>query len=244
VESLSQKVHTVSPSGLVPFLKITDMDENQEITVNDSLAICEFLADLRPDLPLWPHDWQLRSRARSAAAEMHSGFVNIRNEFSTNFVAKYTGDIPISVAARKEIERLFTLWTEARRFTVRRLRVVGQQEKDNGFLFGAFGVVDALFWPVLWVRFIQFFFFPFQFSWVYMFICVQRFRSYSLPLDTASPEALEWMRTMWSDPVMRAQADEYFQQAEDPETVIDHYDDVYRGRQDIQCGTFERDWTF
>lgn len=43
---------------------------------------------------------------------------------------------------------------------------------------------------------------------------------------------------------MQAQADEYFRQAEDPETVIEHYDDVYKGRSDIHYGKFERDWVF
>jgi hypothetical protein len=52
------------------------------------------------------------------------------------------------------------------------------------------------------------------------------------------------METMWNDPVMQAQAEDYFLQAEDPETVIEHYEDIFKGREDIQCGRFEKGWTF
>jgi glutathione S-transferase len=121
------------------------------LTVNDSLSICEFLAERFPDRPLWPRDWKLRALARSAAAEMHAGFPNIRNDFSTNFIAKYTGNIPLSDKARAEIARLMTLWAESRRVTVQRLRELGQEDQDSGFLFGKFGIADAFYWPVLWV---------------------------------------------------------------------------------------------
>lgn len=117
--------------------------------VNDSLAINEFLAESHPELPLWPKDRQLRAMARSAVAEMHSGFGEIRNTYHTNFVAKYTGKIPVTEQGRKEIERFLALWNQARTVTTKRLEELG--EKDDGFLFGKFGIADAFFWPVLWV---------------------------------------------------------------------------------------------
>jgi len=96
--------------------------------------------------------------ARSAIAEMHSGFGEIRNTYHTNFVAKYTGKTPITDQGKKEIERFLTLWNQARTMTTKRLEQLG--EKDEGFLFGSFGIADAFFWPVLWVRLSSPSFFP------------------------------------------------------------------------------------
>ncbi|GES66219.1 pyridoxine [Aspergillus terreus] len=203
----------VSKSGLIPLLESRSLGAN--IRINDSLAICEFLAESCPDLHLWPRDRQLRALARSAAAEMHSGFQTIRSTYHSNFIARYTGNIPITEQGRKEIERLLTLWNESRKFTKARLAQLG--EKDEGFLFGNFSIADAFFWPVLW-----------------------RFRTYDLPLDTAGDDALAWMATMWNDPAMRRLSSSYYRQAERPESRIAHYDDIFRGHEDIQLTTFCR----
>ena len=81
---------------------------------------------------------------------MHSGFSVLRNTYDTNFVARYTGRIPITEEGEKEVKRMLTLWSEGRIRTTKRLKELG--EKDKGFLFGGFGIADAFFWPVLWVR--------------------------------------------------------------------------------------------
>ncbi|KAH8821328.1 hypothetical protein F5884DRAFT_83675 [Xylogone sp. PMI_703] len=210
------EVKSLSPSGFVPLLQDPSLSP---IYLNDSLAICEFLADSHPDLNLWPQDRFLRALARSAAAEMHSGFSVMRNTYDTNFIAKYTGKIPITDAGLKEIERMLKLWGDSRMRSAKRLKSMGKE--DEGFLFGSFSIADAYFWPVLW-----------------------RFRTYNLPLDSASPEALAWMAKMWSDPVMKALGKDYFKQVENPETKIDKYDDKYKGNKDITYGTFEEDWEF
>jgi len=140
-------VKSSSPSGLVPLL--CDPRINPSIYINDSLSICEFLAESNPTLPLWPKDKQLRALARSAVAEMHSGFTELRT-YDSNFIAKYTGNIPISAQALKDIKRVLELWDNARRRTTTRMKELG--EIDEGFLFGSFGIADAFFWPVLWVR--------------------------------------------------------------------------------------------
>lgn len=119
------------------------------VHIGDSLAICEFLAESNPSLPLWPRDPQLRALARSAAAQMHSGFSVLRNTFGTNFVARYTGNIPVSEEAKKEISRALSIWDDARKAT--KVRLAALNEKDEGFLFGGFSIADAFFWPVLWV---------------------------------------------------------------------------------------------
>ncbi|KAL4889211.1 class I glutamine amidotransferase-like protein [Aspergillus ambiguus] len=210
-------VRKVSKTGLVPLLECRSLGDN--IRINDSLAICEFLAESNPHLDLWPRDRQLRALARSAAAEMHSGFQTIRNTYQSNFVARFTGNIPITEQGRKEIERLLTLWDTSRKFTKARLAELG--ESDEGFLFGAFSIADAFFWPVLW-----------------------RFRTYDLPLDTANNDALAWMETMWNDPTMRRLSSSYYRQADRPESRIAHYDDIFKGYDDIQAGQFPEDWTF
>ncbi|KAE8160021.1 hypothetical protein BDV40DRAFT_314274 [Aspergillus tamarii] len=211
------EVKKVSHTGLVPLLECRSLGQN--IRLNDSLAICEFLAESNPELNLWPRDRQLRALARSAAAEMHSGFWTLRNNYGTNFIARYTGNIPLSEQAKKEIERLLVIWDNARRMTTARLAELN--EKDEGFLFGSFSIADAFFWPVLW-----------------------RFRTYNLPLDTASPAALAWMETMWNNPTMQRLAYNYYRQAEIPETRIAHYDDIFHDRDDVQYSTFPEGWTF
>jgi glutathione S-transferase len=140
-------VKSVSPTGLVPILKVPSF--SPDIYINDSLAICEFIAESHPEEALWPKDRLLRALARSAVAEMHSGFSVMRNTYDTNFIAKYTGSIPITAEGRKEVERMLRLWSDARLRTAKRLGELG--EVDDGFLFGGFGIADAFFWPVLWV---------------------------------------------------------------------------------------------
>jgi glutathione S-transferase len=138
-----------SPTGLVPVLKWRD------IYIGESLSIAEFLAESHPEKNLWPKDKQLRALARSAAAEMHSGFSALRNTYATNFVARYEGKIPVGEEAKSEVERVLSVWSEARKSAVKILGELG--EVDEGFLFGAFSIADAFFWPVLWVRGSSFF---------------------------------------------------------------------------------------
>jgi glutathione S-transferase len=128
------QVKCISPSGLVPILEV--MFSDQRLFINDSLSICEFLAESHVTKPLWPKDRQLRAMARSATSEMHSGFVELRNTYGANFVARYTGDVPVTEQAKKEIERILRIWGEAWLVTAVRLRDVG--EMDEGFLFGGF----------------------------------------------------------------------------------------------------------
>ncbi|CAI7606053.1 unnamed protein product [Penicillium bialowiezense] len=208
-------VKAISPSGLVPVLKCNAIST----TISDSLSICEFLAESNPSLHLWPRDRKLRALARTAAAQMHSGFPVLRNTFHTNFVARYTGNVPIPDGADAELVKMFRIWDSARQATKERLAELG--EVDEGFLFGGFSIADAFFWPILW-----------------------RFRTYGLSLESAGTDALDWMAKMWSDPVFKRLGDRYFRQAEDPETCIAHYDDIYRGVDGVQYGLFPEDWVF
>ncbi|HTH17322.1 MAG TPA: glutathione S-transferase family protein, partial [Magnetospirillum sp.] len=121
-----------SPSGKVPCLI------HGALTIWDSLAICEYLAELHPTL--WPEGREARAVARAVSAEMHSGYPNLRNACSMD-VCEVTplADIPPEVQA--EIDRIKALWNDCRaRFGT----------KDGGpFLFGRFSAADAMFAPVV-----------------------------------------------------------------------------------------------
>ena len=67
-----QRILDVAPSGKVPVLLDGD------ITVWDSLATIEYLAERFPQKRLWPEEPAQRAHARSISAEMHSGFAALR----------------------------------------------------------------------------------------------------------------------------------------------------------------------
>ena len=141
-----------SPTGFVPALIVTDSQEvSGPLTITESLSIAEYLAESHPELPLWPKDARLRALARSAVAEMCSGFSELRNTYGCNFTGQYSGPVPVNEKAKKEIKRMLTLWGDSRKATVERLKKVGLEGEDEGFLFGKFGIADAFFWVVLWV---------------------------------------------------------------------------------------------
>src|ERR1700744_5882063 len=73
-DDTSEKISVYSPSARIPALIDGDL------TVWDSLAICEYLAEKAPDAQLWPKDAAARALARAAVAEMHSGFSSLRGE--------------------------------------------------------------------------------------------------------------------------------------------------------------------
>src|SRR6478735_1926456 len=73
-----QRILSFTRSGKVPVLVDGD------VTVWDSLAIIEYLAERFPEVKLWPDDVAARAHARSVCAEMHSGFVPLRNECGMN----------------------------------------------------------------------------------------------------------------------------------------------------------------
>ena len=121
-----------SQAGKVPVLVDGD------VTVWDSLAIIEYAAERFPQARLWPEDPASRARARSVSAEMHSGFVALRNECGMN-LHRPVGAISVSGDARADIARIQQIWTECReRFG-----------KQGPFLFGTFSAADAMFAPVV-----------------------------------------------------------------------------------------------
>jgi len=123
-----ERLREVSPSGRVPCL------QDGDLIVWDTLAIAEYLAERHPGV--WPTDARARAWARSAAAEMHSGFADLRNEFSMDLRLRETR-IP-SPAVAADIARIDAIWREGReRFG-----------RGGDYLCGPFGVVDAFWCPV------------------------------------------------------------------------------------------------
>lgn len=126
--------------GLFPILRVKDDDGDDTVTgIHESLAICEYIAEVYPDAKLWPSNALDRARARAVSCEMASGFPHLRNELSCVLF----GRVPSSsfTPAPKtlvDIERVFEIWTEC-------------LERSGGpYLFGAnFGIADAMYYPVL-----------------------------------------------------------------------------------------------
>ena len=115
-----------------------------DCVVWDSLAIIEFLADRAGREHYWPEDESARGMARSMAAEMHSGFGNLRRELPFN-VRKNYGSVPLAPEVEAEVLRILNLWMQAR------ARYGGSGE----YLFGDWTAADIMFAPVI-TRFITY----------------------------------------------------------------------------------------
>jgi len=124
-------IRKYSPSGRVPALIDGDL------TVWDSLAISEYLHEKFPGKGLWPQDTARRARARSIAAEMHSGFANLRNDCSMKIVSQQPYK-PLRAETQADVDRVVAIWDDC-------LRVHG-----GPFLFGGRpGIADCMYAPVV-----------------------------------------------------------------------------------------------
>ncbi len=129
-----RQLKAVTPVAKVPVLVDGD------ITVWDSLAIAEYLAEQYPDKHLWPQDKAARARARSVVAEMHSGFSALRSHCGMNIEARLpeVGEIVWrdQPAVRAEVKRLVDMWSEL------------LDQHGGPMLFGQFSIADAFYAPV------------------------------------------------------------------------------------------------
>jgi glutathione S-transferase len=125
-----------SPSGKVPCLV------HGAVTVWESLAIGEYIAELFPDAALWPKNAAARAHARAISAEMHAGFFALRRALPMNVRAKPHGGFPFSEEAQQDINRVEAIWRDARD------RFAGSAAEDGPFLFGRFTLADAMYAPV------------------------------------------------------------------------------------------------
>jgi glutathione S-transferase len=119
------------PTGRVPVLL------HGQTVVWDSLAICEYMAELTGRG--WPTDRQARAVARSVSAEMHSGFPNLRAEWPMNACAR-NRRTAMTPGLGSDIERVEEIWTDCR----------SRFGKSGGpWLFGEYSVADAMYAPVV-----------------------------------------------------------------------------------------------
>ncbi len=120
-----------SPTAKVPLLKC------EHGIIADSLAIAEYLAERHPQANLWPTDVGARAQARSACAQMHSGFFALRGNMPFDLSRdEALESMPLDVQV--DIDRIVALWSECR-----------LAAKEAGpFLFGTPSLADAFFAPV------------------------------------------------------------------------------------------------
>lgn len=120
----------LSPSFLVPCLA------HDGLEIWDTLAIAEYLDELRPDCGLIPKEKAARARCRSISGEMHSGFANLRSALPMNLKAHYPG-FKVWAGALGDIARIEKIWSDA------------VARSGGPFLFGAAPTLaDAMFAPV------------------------------------------------------------------------------------------------
>ncbi|MFN3401537.1 MAG: glutathione S-transferase family protein [Ferrovibrio sp.] len=139
-----------SVAGKLPVLKAGDL------TIWESLAICEYIAETWPQAGLLPEDARARAVARSVMSEMHAGFVALRRELPMD-IAKLSplaqNGVTPSEEAKLDIARVQQIWQDCR----------GRFGQGGDFLFGGFTLADAMYAPV-----------------------ATRFRSYGVALDPVS----------------------------------------------------------
>jgi len=126
-----ERIAACNDAGKVPVL----LDD--ELTVWDSLAICEYVSEVYLGGAGWPESASVRAEARACSAEMHSGFPEIRNRLPMNCRAMGRR-VELIDALQREIARIDRIWSGCR-----------QRHADTGpWLFGQFSIADCMFAPV------------------------------------------------------------------------------------------------
>ncbi|MDY6981571.1 MAG: glutathione S-transferase family protein [Pseudomonadota bacterium] len=116
-----------------PTLKVPVLND-ASLTVWDSLAICEYVSEQYLAGKGWPQAVAARAQARSFAAEMHSGFQALRSAWPMN--VRLQRKLPVDAAVQRDIDRVCDIWESC-------------LAKSGGpWLYGEFGIVDAMFAPV------------------------------------------------------------------------------------------------
>ena len=124
------QIDRYTPSGRVPVLR------QGTLCVWDSLAICEYVAELSGKG--WPQAREARAVARAVCAEMHSGFSTLRSLWPMNARVR-NRRTAITAALEADIERIDEIWNDCR----------GRFGGGGPWLFGEYGVADAMYAPVV-----------------------------------------------------------------------------------------------
>jgi len=131
VDSMETELKEYDSDTKVPILK------HGNLIVWDTLSIMEYASEQFLDSKGWPADISARAVARSISAEMHSSFSSVRNELPMNCRKKFN-NIKLSTAAKKEVERITSLWRKCRK----------QYGAEGEWLFGKYSIADAMFAPI------------------------------------------------------------------------------------------------
>ncbi|ODN72224.1 glutathione S-transferase [Methylobrevis pamukkalensis] len=124
-----QELLLLSPSVLVPRLT------HNSVTVWDTWAIAEYLAEIAPKSGLLPKDRAARAHCRAICGEIHAGFANLRSALPMNLKARHKA-FKIFSGARPDVERVKAIWREC-------LATYG-----GPYLFGELSMADAMYAPV------------------------------------------------------------------------------------------------
>ncbi len=127
-----KKILKYSPTGKVPALV------DGKVTVWESLAIMEYVAETYPDRAIWPKPKAARAHARALSSEMHAGFMALRQACPMN-MRRPPKAIDLSDAVKADVARIEAVWAQAR-------KTFG---KGGPFLYGRFSAADAMFAPVV-----------------------------------------------------------------------------------------------
>jgi len=154
-----------SPSGKVPALI------HGSVTIWESLAIAEYLHEQYPAAKLWPEGPAVRAVARAVSSEMHAGFQPLRQHLPMIVRRQYPAR-PLPPEVQDNVNRITAIWRDCRA----RFGTAGEP-----FLFGAFGIADAMFAPV-----------------------VTRFCTYQVELPA---DAAAYVKAVWEWPAMQEWAE-------------------------------------
>ncbi len=124
-----ERILAFSGAGKVPVLV------DGALSVHESLAICEYLADLHPEARLWPADPKLRARGRAISCEMLSGFTALRNHMPMNLRGRATNPRH-NGAVEADVARVLDIW------------LVSLASSGGPFLLGDFSIADCMYFPV------------------------------------------------------------------------------------------------
>ena len=135
-----EEIARYSPVGRVPVL----IDDG--FSIWDSTAIIEYAREQFPGAVDWPEDRKQRAQARSISAEMHSGFLALRDELPQNLRARCPLDTQsLGEECRQQIQRVDQIWSECR----------NENRSSGKWLFGTFSIADVMFAPVA-LRFVTY----------------------------------------------------------------------------------------
>lgn len=131
-ETSAAEIEEFSAAGRVPILQLG------ELTVWDTMAIAETVAERWPGKQLWPADPDERALARSISAEMHAGFAVLRDCMPMNCRAMGR-KVPLPDELGEDIDRIIAIWAMCHR----------KYGDRGGWLFGNFSIADTMFAPVV-----------------------------------------------------------------------------------------------